>query len=86
MFDQLFTSVRALERYSSGPLLEERLRYLAHALRRGAPGALSVSSRNISYLSSIIGAYKPPTRSLSSRSRRRPICGSAVNPNLTVTM
>ena len=29
MFDQLFTSTRAVERYASGPLLEERLRYLA---------------------------------------------------------
>lgn len=36
MFDQLFTSVRALERYSSGPLLEERLRYLAHCAAQGS--------------------------------------------------
>lgn len=36
MFDQLFTSVRALERYSSSPLLEERLRYLAHCAAQGS--------------------------------------------------
>jgi len=36
MFDQLFTSPRALERYSSGPLLEERLRYLAHCAAQGS--------------------------------------------------
>ena len=36
MFDQLFTSTRAVERYSSGPLLEERLRYLAHCTAHGS--------------------------------------------------
>ena len=30
MFDQLFTAPHALERYFSSPLVEERLRYLAH--------------------------------------------------------
>src|ERR1700722_14277111 len=36
MFNQLFTSPRAMERYSSGPLLEERLRYLAHCAAQGS--------------------------------------------------
>jgi integrase/recombinase XerD len=36
MFNQLFTSPRAVERYSSGPLLEERLRYLAHCAAQGS--------------------------------------------------
>jgi integrase/recombinase XerD len=36
MFDQLFTSPRALKRYSSGPLLEERLGYLAHCAAQGS--------------------------------------------------
>jgi integrase/recombinase XerD len=36
MFDQLFTSTRAVERYASGPLLEERLRYLAHCASQGS--------------------------------------------------
>ena len=36
MFDQLFTSPRALKRYSGGPLLEERLRYLAHCATQGS--------------------------------------------------
>lgn len=36
MFDQLFTSTRAVERYSSGPLLEERRRYLAHCAAQGS--------------------------------------------------
>lgn len=36
MFNQLFTSPRSLERYASGPLLEERLRYLAHCAAQGS--------------------------------------------------
>ena len=36
MFNQLFTSPRSLERYVSGPLLEERLRYLAHCAAQGS--------------------------------------------------
>jgi hypothetical protein len=36
MFDQLFTSPRALKRYASGPLLEERVRYLAHCAEQGS--------------------------------------------------
>jgi integrase/recombinase XerD len=36
MFDQLFTSSRTLERYSRSPLLEERLRYLAHCAAQGS--------------------------------------------------
>ena len=36
MFDQLFTSPRAIERHLSGPLLEERLRYLTHCAVRGS--------------------------------------------------
>jgi site-specific recombinase XerD len=36
MFDQLFTSPHAVERYSSSPLLEERLRYLAHCAAQGS--------------------------------------------------
>ena len=36
MFEQLFTAARAVERYSSAPLLEERVRYLAHCATRGS--------------------------------------------------
>jgi integrase/recombinase XerD len=36
MFDQLFTSPRALKRYASDPLLEERVRYLAHCAEQGS--------------------------------------------------
>jgi integrase/recombinase XerD len=36
MFDQLFTSSRTVERYSNGPLLEERLRYVAHCAAQGS--------------------------------------------------
>jgi len=36
MFNQLFPSPRSLKRYSSGPLLEERLRYLAHWAAQGS--------------------------------------------------
>ena len=36
MFNQLFTSPRAVERYSTGPLVEERLRYLAHCAAQGS--------------------------------------------------
>src|SRR5207249_12270453 len=36
VFNPLFTSPRAVERYSSGPLLEERLRYLAHCAAQGS--------------------------------------------------
>ncbi len=36
MFDQLFKSPRAIERHSTSPLLEERLRYLAHCAARGS--------------------------------------------------
>jgi len=36
MFDQLFTSVRAVERYTSAPLVEERLRYLAQCAAQGS--------------------------------------------------
>jgi site-specific recombinase XerD len=36
MFDQLFKSPRAIDRHSTSPLLEERLRYLAHCAARGS--------------------------------------------------
>jgi hypothetical protein len=36
MFKDLFTSRKALDRYSSGPLLNERLRYLAHCAAQGS--------------------------------------------------
>lgn len=36
MFHQLFTSPKAVVRYSSGPLLDERLRYLAHRAAQGS--------------------------------------------------
>lgn len=36
MFNQLFTSPRAVDRYVSGPLFEERLRYLAHCAAQGS--------------------------------------------------
>jgi hypothetical protein len=36
MFDQLFTSPKTVARYSSGPLLEERLGYLAHCAAQGS--------------------------------------------------
>lgn len=36
MFDQLFTSPRAIECHSTSPLLEERLRYLTHCAARGS--------------------------------------------------
>ena len=36
MFDELFTSLKAVDRYSSGPLLDERLRYLAHCAAQGS--------------------------------------------------
>ena len=36
MFDQLFTCPRAVERYSSGPLVDERLRYLAQCAAQGS--------------------------------------------------
>jgi hypothetical protein len=36
MFDQLFTSPRAIDRHSKSPLLEERLRYLAHCAAQGS--------------------------------------------------
>jgi len=36
MFDQLFTSSRAVKRYVNSPLLEERLGYLAHCAAQGS--------------------------------------------------
>lgn len=36
MFNDLFTSPQAVDRYSSGPLLDERLRYLAHRAEQGS--------------------------------------------------
>lgn len=36
MFNQLFKSPRAIDRHSTSPLLEERLRYLAHCAARGS--------------------------------------------------
>ena len=36
MFDQLFKSPRAIDRHSGSPLLEERLRYLAHCAEQGS--------------------------------------------------
>jgi hypothetical protein len=36
MFDQFFKSPRAVERHSTSPLLEERLRYLARCARQGS--------------------------------------------------
>jgi hypothetical protein len=36
MFDQLFIAARAVSRHSKGPLLEERLRYLAYRAAQGS--------------------------------------------------
>src|SRR5690242_18250417 len=36
MFEQLFTSPRAVERYAHTALLEERVRYLAYCAARGS--------------------------------------------------
>ncbi len=36
MFDQLFTSQRTIDHHSNSPLLEERLRYLAHCAGQGS--------------------------------------------------
>lgn len=36
MFDQLFTSPRAIDHHSTSPLLEERLRYLGHCAAQGS--------------------------------------------------
>jgi integrase/recombinase XerD len=36
MFNQLFTSQRTIDHHSSSPLLEERLRYLAHCAGQGS--------------------------------------------------
>jgi len=36
MFNELFTAPKAVDRYSSGPLLEERLGYLAHCAAQGS--------------------------------------------------
>jgi integrase/recombinase XerD len=36
MFDQLFMCLRAVARHSTGPLLDERLRYLAYCASRGS--------------------------------------------------
>jgi hypothetical protein len=36
MFNQLFTSPKAVDRYSNGPLLNERARYLAHCAAQGS--------------------------------------------------
>ena len=36
MFHRLFTSSKAVDRHSKGPLLEERLRYLAHCAEQGS--------------------------------------------------
>jgi integrase/recombinase XerD len=36
MFEQLFTTPRAVERYCRAPLLDERLRYLTHCAARGS--------------------------------------------------
>ena len=36
MFNQLFTSPRAVDRYVSGPLFQERLRYLAYCAAQGS--------------------------------------------------
>jgi hypothetical protein len=36
MFHRLFTSSRAVDRHSKGPLLEERLRYLTHCVEQGS--------------------------------------------------
>jgi len=36
MFEKLFTSSKAVDRYSNGPLLEERVRYLVHCAAQGS--------------------------------------------------
>jgi hypothetical protein len=36
LFDQLFTSPKAVVRYSTAPLAEERLRYLAYCATQGS--------------------------------------------------
>ena len=36
MFNQLFTSRQAIDHHENGPMLEDRLRYLAHCAARGS--------------------------------------------------
>ena len=36
MFEKLFTSSKAVDRYSSGVLLEDRVRYLVHCAAQGS--------------------------------------------------
>src|SRR5215831_4781141 len=36
MFEKLFTSSKAVERYSNGALLEDRVRYLVHCSAQGS--------------------------------------------------
>ena len=36
MFEKLFTSSKAVDRYSNGSLLEDRVRYLAHCAAQGS--------------------------------------------------
>ena len=47
MFEKLFTSSKALNRYSNGPLLEERVRYLAHCAAQGSTrGSLRLTAQH----------------------------------------
>ena len=45
MFHQLFTSSKAVDRHSKGPLLEERLRYLTHCAEQGGNAKYTASYR-----------------------------------------
>ena len=36
MFEKLFSSSKTIDRYSNGPLLEERVRYLVHCAAQGS--------------------------------------------------
>ena len=36
MFNKLFTSPKTVDRYSNGPLFEERVRYLVHCTSQGS--------------------------------------------------
>jgi len=84
MFDQLFTSQRTIDHHSNSPLLEARLRYLAHCAGQGKyPKFASphcAASAQFLWSSSI---WRQNTTWILSRSKGPPMFGSAVDPRPT---
>ena len=65
MFDQIFTSPVDVARYRTGPLLEERLAFLAHLANQGyTRRSLQKNARDLLAIAQMLGLTGRPRKAL----------------------